>query len=288
MIPPLTEAERENLERSLRSEGCREALVVWGDVIVDGHNRYEICRKWGIPFRVIRLNFTSRAAAISWICLNQLSRRNLTPEAYRYLIGKQYDAEKAQGYNRNPEGRNQYGEPGTGKAEAGESGRKVSFRLAKAYHLCHTTVERYGDLSRALDRIEEKKPGTLPSFLSGRCRLPRQRLEALSRLPEEKLGPALDRLMNEPAPASGRGGARRGGKKKSSLDTKVKEMPKFNPDGDINAAAYTVPSWCETLARLTRSGARYASPEARRRLSDALGRLVLVAADLRSELEERT
>ncbi len=44
-IDPLTEDEYAALERSLLSEGCRDALVLWGDLLVDGHNRYAICRK---------------------------------------------------------------------------------------------------------------------------------------------------------------------------------------------------------------------------------------------------
>ena len=106
IIPPLTAEEYGNLERSLRMEGCRDAIRVWDGVIVDGHNRYEICRRWNIPYNVIQISFTSREAAISWICLNQLSRRNLTREAYKYLIGKRYDAEKS--VLRNTTGRNQY------------------------------------------------------------------------------------------------------------------------------------------------------------------------------------
>ncbi len=45
LIPPLTPEELAGLEDSLKSEGCRDALVVWNDTIVDGHNRYEICQR---------------------------------------------------------------------------------------------------------------------------------------------------------------------------------------------------------------------------------------------------
>ena len=38
-IDPLTPEEHEALERSILAEGCRDALVLWGDVLVDGHNR---------------------------------------------------------------------------------------------------------------------------------------------------------------------------------------------------------------------------------------------------------
>lgn len=44
LIPPLTIEEEENLENSLKNEGCRDALVVWNGTIVDGHHRYKICK----------------------------------------------------------------------------------------------------------------------------------------------------------------------------------------------------------------------------------------------------
>ncbi len=42
-IDPLTPEEHDALERSLLAEGCRDALVLWGDLLIDGHNRYGIC-----------------------------------------------------------------------------------------------------------------------------------------------------------------------------------------------------------------------------------------------------
>jgi hypothetical protein len=53
-IDPLTEDEYAALERSLLAEGCRDALVLWGDLLVDGHNRYGICLKHGISFNTVQ------------------------------------------------------------------------------------------------------------------------------------------------------------------------------------------------------------------------------------------
>jgi hypothetical protein len=53
-IEPLTADEHEALERSLLAEGCRDALVLWGDVLVDGHNRYGICQKHGLTFKTVQ------------------------------------------------------------------------------------------------------------------------------------------------------------------------------------------------------------------------------------------
>ena len=77
LIPPLTYEEKKMLEESILSEGCRDAIVVWNDTIIDGHNRYEICKKHGIPFETVNREFESRNEVIEWIIKNQFGRRNL-------------------------------------------------------------------------------------------------------------------------------------------------------------------------------------------------------------------
>ena len=77
LIPPMTYEEKKMLEESILSEGCRDAIVVWNDTIIDGHNRYEICTKHGIPFETVSREFEDRNDVIEWIIKNQFGRRNL-------------------------------------------------------------------------------------------------------------------------------------------------------------------------------------------------------------------
>ena len=77
LIPPLNEEELKLLEASIVADGCESPLIVWNGVIVDGHNRYAICRKHAIPFAIQEKNFSSRDDAMLWMLRNQLGRRNL-------------------------------------------------------------------------------------------------------------------------------------------------------------------------------------------------------------------
>ncbi|WP_211465783.1 ParB N-terminal domain-containing protein [Collimonas silvisoli] len=78
-IDPLTEEEFAALERSLLSEGCRDALVLWGDLLVDGHNRYGICQKHKIPFNTMRnQTFQSMDDVHLWMIDNHLGRRSVS------------------------------------------------------------------------------------------------------------------------------------------------------------------------------------------------------------------
>ena len=78
-IDPLTPDECEALERSILAEGCRDALVLWGDVLVDGHNRYGICRKHGLPFQTVQnTRFQSIEDVHLWMIDQHLGRRSIS------------------------------------------------------------------------------------------------------------------------------------------------------------------------------------------------------------------
>lgn len=78
-IDPLTDDEHEALERSLLAEGCRDALVLWGDILVDGHNRYGICRKHGIAFKTVQnTRFQSMEDVHLWMIEQHLGRRSVS------------------------------------------------------------------------------------------------------------------------------------------------------------------------------------------------------------------
>jgi hypothetical protein len=78
-IDPLTPDEYDALERSLLTEGCRDALVLWGDVLVDGHNRYGICQKHGLPFQTVQNpRFQSMEDVHLWMIDQHLGRRSVS------------------------------------------------------------------------------------------------------------------------------------------------------------------------------------------------------------------
>ncbi|KQQ75445.1 plasmid replication/partition related protein [Xanthomonas sp. Leaf131] len=78
-IDPLTPDEHEALERSLLAEGCRDALVLWGEVLVDGHNRYGICQKHDLPFQTVQNpRFQSLQDVHLWMIEQHLGRRSVS------------------------------------------------------------------------------------------------------------------------------------------------------------------------------------------------------------------
>jgi hypothetical protein len=78
-IDPLTPEEHESLERSILAEGCRDALVLWGNVLVDGHNRFGICQKHGLPFQTVQnTRFQNMEDVHLWMIDQHLGRRSVS------------------------------------------------------------------------------------------------------------------------------------------------------------------------------------------------------------------
>ncbi len=80
LIPPLTEEERTELEKSILMFGCRDKIITWNDIIIDGHNRYEICTRNNVKFEILKMDydFENEEEVKQWIIKNQFARRNIS------------------------------------------------------------------------------------------------------------------------------------------------------------------------------------------------------------------
>jgi len=138
LIPPLSIEEYKQLERNIIIEGCRDALVVWDEMILDGHNRYEICTKHNIEYRVHVMEFDTEDEALDWMDKNQLGRRNLTPDQMSMIRGRMYNRmKKAQGSN------NQYVQDKSEKGQI-DTFQNTASILAKQHGVSEHTIRRDG------------------------------------------------------------------------------------------------------------------------------------------------
>lgn len=78
LIPPLAPEELAQLEANILADGCRDPLVTWRGILIDGHNRFAICSKHGLTFQAVERDFADRSHVIEWIIRNQFGRRNLS------------------------------------------------------------------------------------------------------------------------------------------------------------------------------------------------------------------
>lgn len=189
-IPPLTEEEFRQLETNILEDGrILSPLIVWNGTIVDGHNRYRILQKHAeLSFEVYEREFKDRYEAIIWICRNQLGRRNLTPAQRKYLIGKQYEAEKAsvngaERRNRDKSGRFQP----VGQNGPLEEPLRTSERIAQEHGTGEHYVRRAERFAQGVDAAEETLPGIRQEIFTGAIKPPDSLVEAVSKAtPEER------------------------------------------------------------------------------------------------------
>lgn len=308
LIRPLRREEYRQLELNLSIDGCREPLVAWGDTIVDGHNRYEICNRLGIPYAVCQIEFDSRAAAIAWICSNQLGRRNITEETRKYLIGKQYEAEKIIGSLKNPAGTNQYSlsaytadpvfedePPASDPDDLHDSGRRTAARLGKEYHLSPTTIQKYGRYSDALDTISQVVPEFVPQVLSGTLKISHENIVTLSGMEEDKIREMSQRIQTAPntyvryseARKSITGAESQKPGPRAQPTPAIKAMPSFDPDAEVASLTLTIPSWISSIDRAqANADLKLVSKTARMRLEDALRQLANRAYEMLAAVRE--
>ena len=154
-IPPLSAEEFSKLKENILTDGeVREPLVLWNNTIIDGHHRWRIIRAHPeIPYKVKRMEFPDKWAAIVWMCRNQLGRRNLTDGQKTYLIGKQYEAQKmTHGGDRKSE---DFSKRQTG---ALNEDHPIASGIAREHGIGRKTVERSEYFSKGLDAAESASP----------------------------------------------------------------------------------------------------------------------------------
>lgn len=295
---PLGRNEYRQLERSLVSDGCREPILVWNGTIVDGHNRYEICNQKRVPYATREIAFDSRAAAIAWICTSQLDKRALSEEAKKYLIGKQFEAERHikrnsaafQPHKAVPKHMGQFKESGERKYE---TRRETAVRLGKEHHISGTTIQRYWKYSQALDAIAKSAPEITRQILSGNYKMTIASIHALARMNPSQLRelsqdfginlPAFIRYGNSRKNLTRRATSKYEGQ--AVRPPAIKTMPAFDPDAEVTALTLTIPSWISSVDRIkTTADLRVISLSARSDLEAALTTLRSKAQELLDEI----
>ena len=193
-IPPLTDDEFVQLEENILADGIIiSPIVVWDGVVIDGHNRFRIAEKHPhISFTTCERSFNNRHEALTWICKNQLGRRNLTFQQKKYLIGRQYESEKASEKFHG----NQYIKVQSGGGQNVHH-QKTAERIADENGINEKTVRRAAEYSRAVDLADEVEPGIRKEILSGAIKATDKEITALAvATPKER--PTLIEELRKP------------------------------------------------------------------------------------------
>jgi protein gp37 len=144
-LPPLTVEERAQLEKNILSDPASVGtLVTWKEksVLLDGHNRYAVCRKHKLPYKLRSISLADVNAAKLWMLRNNKGRRNLTDEQKSYYRGKEYELEKLR--------------EGRPNGKLPQRAVDTSRRLAQKHNVNHATIDRDAKFARSIDTIADK------------------------------------------------------------------------------------------------------------------------------------
>lgn len=186
LIPPLADDEFESLENNILFEGeIYTPIFVWNGYIIDGHHRYRILSKHKeIKFRVIEKDFDNKYEAMSWMCDNQLGRRNLTPNNKKYLIGKKYDAEKmAHGGDHKSEEQKSTDKKYPLKNNSSHYSR---IKIAEETGTSEGYVQKAHEFAKGVDAADDVVPGIKKEILSGKIKRPAKEIAEIAKAPVEE------------------------------------------------------------------------------------------------------
>ena len=289
LITPLTKTEYKQLERKiLRTRKC-EPIVTWQGFILEGYERYEICKKHQLPYHIDKKEFDTSHGAISWICHNQLEQENITDETRKYLIGVQYEAEKQirkkQRCDRAIKRIQQLGGNGEDQTNElrykGNKRQKTIRMVAEENHISHSTVEKYLAYSRAVEEINSKVPGSMARILSGKYKMSHATVLELAK----KTGCQITefwRKMDEVQEPYVKYRNTRKELPRLKIEEKlseggipsVKDMPVYDPDVEVIGLSLTIPSWMCSIEHIrNQTDLREVSKDARDQLQDVLLKL---------------
>ena len=197
-IPPLTDDEFKQLEENILKEGkLISPLIVWGNTLIDGHNRYAILQKHPeICFSTMPLRFINREEALAWICKNQLGRRNLSTEQKRYLLGKQYESEKKA--EKIFHG-NQYTlakKSGGSHDDTHHSGKKTCDRIAEENGVSRASVLRARHYTKGIDIADTLAPGIKKKVFSGEVKFTNDEMSKLVQSSPDKRQDVFAEIMH--------------------------------------------------------------------------------------------
>lgn len=182
-LSSLTEQEELQLEDNIQKQGCINPLLVWRRdmnhwTIIDGHHRFLICKKHGIPFKVCEGDFENEAQVKAFMIENQLGRRNLTPSQLQYFRGIKYNTIVSLSSQKKKQVYNDI-----------EKRERTCDYLAKKFSISRSTILRDAEFATGLDLIGRVNLGLKENILKGNQKIARKDVQTLAQIQDlRKLG----------------------------------------------------------------------------------------------------
>ena len=179
LIKPLQEEEYEQLKANVLQNGCQDTIKIWQTfenvvnpdndsneeifVLVDGHNRFNICNDNKIPYNISIMNFDGLEDVKSFMIDLQLGRRNVNLLEVSYYRGLQYNRFKWIGLQQ----------------ENDEDSKKTAVAIGEKYNVDERTIRRDGQFAEGLEMLAKELKSEI---LEGKVKVSKKDLQKLAKI----------------------------------------------------------------------------------------------------------
>ena len=303
---PYPKEEKRKLMAEILSNGYDKPFLTYSGVLVTDFDAYEICFDNNIPFYEKRIGFPCKEIAYSEICKMQLREHPFLTETMRkYLIGKVFLLDKAlgkrQAKKKKEKEKNPPKRPYKPKYSYEESAIKMREMMGKEYNVSGQTIYKYSVFAEALEKTAGADDEFYYGVLTEKIRISIDTLLLIAQKPPRERREAVLALWGcHDTYSSSRKGLNElnGQKEDTALDIPViteikprvgaiKNMPKYDPDSELNTLFYTVPSWSESLQRVRENtDINAVSESAKQQSRKVLVYLLMIISHFLNEIEE--
>jgi hypothetical protein len=171
--------------------------VLWKEhaVLLDGHNRYEICQELGKPFSVWEMEFADKDRAMLWVISNQLGRRNFSDIQFDNMVGMEYKLQKKIGRgggDRRSKEANQRSQNDTI-----DRPERTRDRIAQEHGISPQKVVRAAYLHNSLEKIREIDSESAKKLESGEIKASKKDIRVLGKVINQGTAEQKEQIISD-------------------------------------------------------------------------------------------
>ena len=253
LIQPVKEQDLKQIGGLLPDSRSVITIDAWNGYLLCDQNLYTIFKSDPSGFKIIDHDFATVNEAGSFICTEQLHRKDLTNSFRKYLIGKKFGFEE--------------GICRAGNNDGSSSKYRTAYKIGESQNLSGGAVLKYNVFSTAIDTIIKNAEDFGQILLMEQVRVSHENTIELSRLAPNEIrhlanivtGQRLRHLTYQdirqevknkhtnPRSTMSRNEKR---EQSNSSPTSIRQMPAYNPDADVNSLCMTIGSWVSSMDRV--------------------------------------
>ena len=253
LIQPVKEQNLKQIEGFLPDSRSFITIDAWNGYLLCDQKLYTIFKSDPSGFKIIDHDFATVNEAGSFICTEQLHRKDLTNSFRKYLIGKKFGFEE--------------GICRAGNNDGSSSKYRTAYKIGESQNLSGGAVLKYNAFSTAIDTIIKNAEDFGQILLMEQVRVSHENTIELSRLSPSEIrhlanivsGQRLRHLTYQDIRqevknkhTNSRSTVSRTEKREqsNSSPTSIRQMPAYNPDADVNSLCMTIGSWVSSMDRV--------------------------------------